>query len=42
MPELHDRLNAALAGRYAVEYELGSGGMATVWLAKDLRYPSRG
>ena len=38
MPDLHDRLNAALAGHYAIERELGSGGMATVWLAKDLRY----
>jgi hypothetical protein len=31
-------LKAALAGRYAIERELGSGGMATVWLARDLRY----
>ena len=31
-----DRLNAALAGRYAIERELGSGGMATVYLAADL------
>ena len=27
-----------MAGRYAIERELGSGGMATVWLARDLRY----
>ena len=38
MPEILDRLKAALAERYAIERELGSGGMATVWLAHDLRY----
>ena len=32
------RLNAALEGRYAVERELGEGGMATVYLADDLRH----
>src|SRR5213080_4521686 len=31
-------LNAALAGRYAIERELGSGGMATVYLADDLKH----
>jgi len=30
-----DRLNAALSGRYAIERELGVGGMATVYLARD-------
>ena len=33
-----ERLNAALAGRYALAHELGSGGMATVYLADDLKH----
>ena len=32
------RLNAALEGRYRVEREIGKGGMATVYLADDLRH----
>ncbi len=32
------RLRAALANRYAIERELGAGGMATVYLAEDLRH----
>jgi serine/threonine-protein kinase len=32
------RLFQALTGRYALERELGQGGMATVFLARDLRY----
>jgi len=33
-----ERLGAALAGRYTVERELGHGGMATVYLADDLKH----
>jgi serine/threonine protein kinase len=36
--EHEERLKAALADRYPVEREVGSGGMATVFLAKDLRH----
>ena len=32
------RLSTALADRYAIERELGAGGMATVYLAHDLRH----
>ena len=31
-------LNAALSGRYTIERELGAGGMATVYLAHDVRH----
>ncbi|MGH7470108.1 MAG: protein kinase domain-containing protein [Longimicrobiales bacterium] len=36
-----DRLTIALADRYRVEREIGSGGMATVYLAEDLRHNRR-
>jgi len=33
-----DRLKAALADRYTIEREIGSGGMAMVYLAEDLKH----
>ena len=33
-----DRLRASLADRYRIEHELGAGGMATVYLAHDVRH----
>jgi hypothetical protein len=38
MSEVLDRLKSALADRYSVERELGSGGMAVIYLAGDLRH----
>ena len=35
------RLKSALAGRYAIEREIGRGGMATVYLARDLKHGRR-
>ena len=37
MPDLLDRLKTALSDRYAIEREIGAGGMATVYLAEDLK-----
>ncbi|MGD8726785.1 MAG: protein kinase, partial [Gemmatimonadales bacterium] len=38
MTESLERLKAALQDRYAIERELGRGGMATVYLAHDIRH----
>src|SRR5512146_268361 len=38
MAELRNRLEAALAGRYTIGREIGRGGMAIVFLARDLRH----
>jgi serine/threonine protein kinase len=38
MAEPFDRLKAAMADRYVLERELGAGGMATVFLARDARH----
>ncbi len=37
MPDTFDRLKAALADRYAIQDELGAGGMATVY-SEDLKH----
>ena len=41
MPDLQERLTAALTGRYAVESPVGHGGMAVVFKAEDLRHHRR-
>ncbi len=38
MSDPRSRLTAALADRYAIEREIGAGGMATVYLAEDLKH----
>jgi hypothetical protein len=38
MSDISDRLSASLADRYRIERELGAGGMATVYLAADLKH----
>ncbi len=38
MPDLRAQLEAGLAGHYALARELGRGGMATVFLATDLKH----
>ncbi len=41
MSEIAARLKTALAERYTIERELGSGGMATVYLAYDVKHDRR-
>jgi serine/threonine protein kinase len=41
MPHELERLRTALADRYWIERELGRGGMATVYLARDLKHERR-
>lgn len=38
MTENTSRLSTALANRYQIERRLGEGGMATVYLAEDLKH----
>ncbi len=41
MPTLGELLTRSLADRYAIERQLGEGGMATVFLARDIRHDRR-
>src|SRR5688500_19790116 len=41
MSELLARLQAALGDRYQIERQIGEGGMATVYLARDLKHGRR-
>jgi serine/threonine-protein kinase len=38
MPDARDALTQSLSDRYRIERELGAGGMATVYLASDVRH----
>src|SRR5436189_5721458 len=38
MSDVLERLGAALAEHYAIERQVGAGGMATVYLARDLKH----
>jgi serine/threonine-protein kinase len=42
MAHVTERLGSAFADRYRIERELGQGGMATVYLAHDLRHHRKG
>jgi serine/threonine-protein kinase len=41
MPDSFTGLSESLAGRYVIERELGQGGMAMVFLARDVRHDRR-
>jgi serine/threonine protein kinase len=41
MPTLGERLTRSLVDRYAIERQVGEGGMATVFLARDIRHDRR-
>jgi hypothetical protein len=41
MPDVFDRLQSALADRYAIEREIGAGSMAIVYLAEELKLRDR-
>ena len=41
MADAPDRLKQAIQDRYTIEGELGAGGMATIYLATDLRHPRK-
>ncbi|MFC1640290.1 protein kinase, partial [Gemmatimonadota bacterium] len=38
MADVFDRLKSALSDRYAIDRKIGAGGMATVYLAEDLKH----
>src|SRR6266540_6243333 len=41
MSSLPSRISGALSGHYRLEQEIGAGGMATVYLAQDLKHDRR-
>ncbi len=42
VPDVLDRLKSVLGDRYTIERELGTGGMAIVYLAEDLKHRRKG